>query len=523
MNETLEKSDGETFFQRHKVQLCFCALFAVAACVNAPFLTYPLFWDEMTGLHNQALFLKNNHFSILQLFADGQTFGEGGSGIYHFSFIPYLYGILYSLLPSAMVIVAARLISLASASACAFLMYRLCEKEKIPPKVAILCTGAFFCVPYFYGQALAAGQDMILAFATMLSLYYFYNGRDKASALCLFIACTIKITGAALGGAVCVYLAAQGVAIFVKSKKISTEILLKILLYAASVIFSVIPYALVNTHIKSSIASDFARTASEIVKHFNLFFFWQALFVFIVICMAAFAFAKKRTCFHGFNPRLSVFILFTAAFFCGYFLQDSMARCPRYAVITVMPTAFACACLMRGMSIRTNMTAFCLFLIVNIVNFNGMLLPAIPQKHQADGAYYERSLEYRKKILADMRLVAYLENNMRETQLVAAWPFPQMLTVPEFGYVSKPFEKIYTGKIFPKYTGARRLSEIDFSKRVLCLVDTPVFPSFLAFPDYRTFEYIFVSGDPADGACAAIVAYPRLAEDIAEAAEKENQ
>ena len=95
----------------------------------------------------------------------------------------------------------------------------------------------------------------------------------------------------------------------------------------------------------------------------------------------------------------------------------------------------------------------------------GLLAPLfykeLPFGIRRSGEYLERSREYLNDIASNRRLCSFLER-FREDPVVVSWPLAQMLTMPEMGYVKKPFPKVYSGRI-PFYAPVRKL-EMPYGK-----------------------------------------------------------
>ena len=55
----------------------FLLFFIVLLLLNLSWVWNPPHWDEILGLHNQAVFLAKHHFSFAELWAEGQHSFEG--------------------------------------------------------------------------------------------------------------------------------------------------------------------------------------------------------------------------------------------------------------------------------------------------------------------------------------------------------------------------------------------------------------------------------------------------------------
>ena len=68
-----------------------CAAGVLLLLGNLPYLANPPFWDDILGLHRQALFLARHHFNFVELMYSGD-FWSGGAWIYKWNWPSVLYG-----------------------------------------------------------------------------------------------------------------------------------------------------------------------------------------------------------------------------------------------------------------------------------------------------------------------------------------------------------------------------------------------------------------------------------------------
>jgi hypothetical protein len=85
-------------------------------------------------------------------------------------------------------------------------------------------------------------------------------------------------------------------------------------------------------------------------------------------------------------------------------------------------------------------TGLC-FIVLHITAIDGALFPRMRAMPRS-GALLERSREYLTDLEANRRLCKWVETNAFDCPVLAKWPFVHMLTVPEFGYVSKPLPRV---------------------------------------------------------------------------------
>jgi hypothetical protein len=91
------------------------------------------------------------------------------------------------------------------------------------------------------------------------------------------------------------------------------------------------------------------------------------------------------------------------------------------------------------------------FLILGILNVNGRFYPCMLPAHLRSGEYLERSREYLEDLWANQAACKLLETQYFDCPVVAKWPFVQMLTVPEMGYVTKALPNVYCACMPIKY------------------------------------------------------------------------
>lgn len=86
-----------------------------------------------------------------------------------------------------------------------------------------------------------------------------------------------------------------------------------------------------------------------------------------------------------------------------------------------------------------------------LVSSGALPLPELPGAHRRSGEFLERSRAYLDEIDWQRTLCRILEREAFDRTIVAKWPLVQMLTVPEFGYVTRPLPHVYSAGILPRY------------------------------------------------------------------------
>ena len=157
----------------------------------------------------------------------------------------------------------------------------------------------------------------------------------------------------------------------------------------------------------------------------------------------------KRTCFH----LASLFFLW-GMLIAMIFLPTSL---PRYVAVCTLPAAT-----LIGLHLRNfKMATFLLAVLAILLIWHPM--QPLPVKNQRSGEYLERSRDYLKDLAANQTFCRILAKDIPpEKPVFVKWPFGQMLTMPEFGYVDTPRPNVYVAEnIIPKYAPVKQAKEYE--------------------------------------------------------------
>ena len=122
----------------------FLCVFVLLLVYNSHTLTNPPYWDEIVGTHNQALWFRNHNFHFFGLYAEEETYFQGGSAV-HFSCLTALVlAVLYSFLPPTGVFVVAHLLSIVCGTVVIVCFYRIMSRYVSPVVAAAWCLAAAF-------------------------------------------------------------------------------------------------------------------------------------------------------------------------------------------------------------------------------------------------------------------------------------------------------------------------------------------------------------------------------------------
>ena len=129
----------------------FCCFFFLLLLLNLSYLWNPPHWDEIIGLHNQALFLAKHHFSFAELWAPEQHSFEGAN-VYRFGLLPVMYGILYSLFSPQTVHLIGHIFNIACIAGAGTILFQILKRNSFSPPLALLWTLAAFSEPVISGR-----------------------------------------------------------------------------------------------------------------------------------------------------------------------------------------------------------------------------------------------------------------------------------------------------------------------------------------------------------------------------------
>ena len=129
----------------------FFLFFFLLLLLNFAYLSNPPHWDEIIGLHNQAVFLAKHHFSFAELWAPEQHSFEG-SNVYRFGLLPVLYGILYLLFPPQAVHLIGHVFNIACIAGAGTILFQVLKRCSVPPFLSLLWVFAAFSEPVISGR-----------------------------------------------------------------------------------------------------------------------------------------------------------------------------------------------------------------------------------------------------------------------------------------------------------------------------------------------------------------------------------
>lgn len=433
----------------------FLSFFLLLLLFNTGWWFNPPHWDEILGLHNQAVFLAKHHFSFSELWRPEQHSFEG-SDVYRFGILPLLYAVLYSFLPPVWVHLTGHLFNMACIAGAGTLMVGILRKNGVSAGTALLWAIAVFCEPLIAGRSAALGQECALIFCVMLALEAFLRKRWYAAFGILLLGGLVKGSAAVACLALLLGLVLRMVLRKEERKRVCGPLIAGgiCLLLLLALLQHNVDFAGGGLHLGGPVRDGGRSGWIFLLKkgffHYELYF--PVLFSVILAGGGAFAvrWIRERKKIPSEDFLFQCALLLTVLGFVGAYLMARIAL-PRYMAAASFPAFLLLA---------LNLPRFRRSTAVLLIPI-GLLAPLfykeLPFGIRRSGEYLERSREYLSEIAANRRLCSFLER-FREDPVVVSWPLAQMLTMPEMGYVKKPFPKVYSGRV-PFYAPVRKLEK----------------------------------------------------------------
>lgn len=445
----------ETIYLHEKILaspvLVGCLSFLFMAVLNFSCLENPPYWDDILGLHNQAVWLAKHKFDIAGLWRSG-PYMAGGSNVYPFGIMPYFYGILYSIFAADTVHILGHLFNMSCLALAFGTSYSILRKFEITPYLALLWCVAAVSEPVMSGRIVALGQECPMLCGAVLSIYFLVDKKYWKGLLFIFFSMLCKTTPGILSIAFIVWLVLD----IISAKNNWKERLKECIPYLFGAVFLVILFFFMGFFMV-----DEKMHGSRILFHrcfINLKYQLPVLLPIqfgALILIGFIAVLNFKSLFGASEKsRISLLlIIFIGGFWSAYALYyNSLAR---YTAFIVFPMYIFIA-INTGFKKKhlAVLPAFVL-LLAGLANSNGNFYPRLRPWDLRSGETLERSREYLNDLWGNQAACRLLETKYFDRSIVVKWPFLQMLTVPEMGYVTKALPNVYAACLPAKYVKAK--------------------------------------------------------------------
>ncbi len=420
-------------------------------------MTDPPYWDGIF-LYSQAVWLKNNHFNIFEL-AKQPGYFEGGPNInYMYVLVPGI-ALLYEQCAPQSVFLIMHIFNI-FCSAFVFWAFFTILKMYIKPLRALIWCMVAFAQPIWSGQSAAIYLELPLA----------------AGVASVFLALQQKRYGVAFGLGILSY--------FIKNSVILLGLSLLIFVLLKESLEKVIfrqngkgdfslGFFLLSTLFPLYIFIEKARSSNMhtgLYFHLlpsNLKYFWRGCPDVLILSIATsllfcgYLFLRRQKLFNDPSERNKCyFILLLTIFTLGYCASSLLYLNPlyRYATFIIFPLITAFGILSGELFPKHSVYIALSLLLFNLANQQGDFFPKPLPTNAASGETLERSREYLEDLKTNQNFCSEIETRFFDRNIAAKYPYVQMLTIPELGYVKKALPHIFSTGLHPFYTPSKMIN-----------------------------------------------------------------
>jgi len=429
-------------WDRPTTSTLFVAAFLLFLLVNGCRILDPPYWDALTGVYSQGVWLKQHQFNYALLLKQ-PVYTSGGPRIDLFCVIAPLFGLLSIFLPPPGVFLIIHLLEIACAAA-AMTWLVMILKGSLAPSLAYVWALSAAANPIWSGQTAAIYLEIPAAAASSLSLYWLWKQRYLPAAAACLAGYFIKKSALLLGLTYVIF----SFALLLRHLSGSGG---RIAGYDWRKHFLLLPYPAML--LLGRWDPLYVTSIHRDILGYFVYFWVKARFLYPTIAvqllgvfgLAVYGIVKRWNRILENNNGgdfLLVLGIYTAAFWASFVLYPMPLV--RYMTSLVVPLTALFALLLSNHR-RISLGVAGGILLFNLANQDGRFLAPLPAHRMRSGHELERSREFLKDLDANRRICHYLETRCAGLPIVVKWPFTQMLAIPEFGYVKRPFPGLIEG------------------------------------------------------------------------------
>ena len=479
-------------------RLRFVVVFAVLLALNWSVLSLPPYWDAVIGLFNQASWLEQHDFSLYALLQQ-PGYQDGGPNVRPMNLLATTLALLYGCLPPKAVFVVCHVATIAAAALAISLLFAMLKRHVSTKEAALWCAAGAFN-PIFAGQTASIYLEIPLALTTVLVL--FFTAREKyfwAMATGV-LGCGVKSVFALVGATLLVWVVYRVLcSVAIRKERFNKRVLLLLAVPLISISASVLQNA--ASGIQLGVSTLRIPSFAILELHATQFFPDQiALLAGSLVLAILYLVRRREWSWRWFDLTflLAVGVWGFWAFYALYFHP-----LPRYSTMSILPLMGLVGLLASKVVGRRPASVLAVMVIIwGCVNQQGRLLPApLPQRARS-GDFLERSCEYLVDQRAALDMCRLIETQFRDTVVVAKYPFVQMLTMPELGYVKEALPHVRALGRVPTYAPCEAFTPDDLTETVTCVYAPTAFedswPPSMKPPPFAEVIYrdpSFLSGD----------------------------
>ena len=425
-----------------------CLLIAGALAVRYwPVLTYPVYWDTIFGSFAEAIWLKEHSFDYALLWQQ-PGYQDYGPAVYLISILPSLYAVLLSATTPTVTFILLRCLNFIGIGIVVVASYRLlsASRQQWHKIVAVIVLAGLVCHPMYSGQIAAINMEIATSVTSFIAGALMIRGRYAWACIAATLAFFVKQAGLV----VCMANLAFAILVMVTDSRRRWSVL------AAGLIPVVIGLVVLQLAPDLSAGTigdlpDFGRQLFRIRNFYPDLVFLLGFIAVIMTAKGALVIGRRgnrtrrtvsllRVLLHRDPVTLYALIYVSGLVMIFVFYMGPLPRYWSWGLPFIY-LLFARSLVAWFRPRHAAIAIAVIWLAASIVNTNGALYPDRPLQL---GQQLERSNEYLHDIDILMAVSTELENNYYGDAIIAGSPYVQILTSPDFGYVTKPLPHVYT-------------------------------------------------------------------------------
>jgi len=433
----------------------FPVAFGALAAWNADRLFDPPYWDAIMGYCSQGIWLKENGFNYLKLFGQPGFWDGGVSRTHLWNVLALVYGALNVVFSRQVVFFSFHIFNLICAGA-TISVFHYILRQRMSPWLATVWVMSLAASPIWTGQC--AAMYLEIPAAALSSFSYLFLWRKKyfwAACFCV-VGFFFKSSALLQGFTYFVF----GLLFWINQglKPASTQ--------KGSVknsLYLFLPYLIMTGFhqvASSSLKFPWKADVSEKLSQFLTYmpFLYEGILIQSALAMLLMGYHvfKWRSNSRVFQTQEDFQFLLCLTLLVGGFWLSYMLFLPQMVRYTIV-IHFPIACLLGMQLARHKWVSAGVALLIFAyggLNQNGSLLSPIPSTMARSGELLERSREYLKDLDGNRAICQILEKKYFNQPIVTTYPFTQMLTMPELGYVKRPLPNVFAVGLIPLYAKA---------------------------------------------------------------------
>lgn len=431
------------FIANHKIPIFIWFVSVLSVLVEHPtVLFYPPYWDGVTAVFKEALFLLDHNWDYYHLAFHEEGYRAGGSRTYFLSIYPFFVSLLFAVVENPRVIFAIlKLVHVAEFLALLIAIYQLARLLRLPPRQQFLVVAIVGFYPLILGQVFAMNAELDIALCAVCAFASFFRSQVSRAFFWSLLAVLFKGNGAFVGLTLAIGSTVWAV-IDRKSLWRGSVFLIPPLVFFALILAErfwffkggadgqfIFPWVLGPSEFVNSV-NDSTRFILSCLPDIYIGFL-------IIICLFGLNLRNR------FNQLREEFYLTLAAILVWLSFLHFSLNLPRYLVSILPIGILVFGCMLHKLSPAFAKWIMISVLVCAVINRNGSLYRwfGFNQKSR-NGDTQESTLDYLNSIKDDMRFANRISEMPKEYLFATSWPFSILMREPRMGYVSEKDSRV---------------------------------------------------------------------------------